>query len=183
MALLGHLASDVQHVGSTAVVGLDAKPILDIAVALDPDHSSGTNEIVRRMEAGGYEYQGDQGPDGGLLFVRATGDVRTVHVHMVPADDPGWTSYIRFRDYLRATPQRRGDYQQLERQLATRYAADREAYTEAKTAFVLETLRLAEKQTTAGESPPRTAAHPIFEFARARYPPIAAHSGTSTVVE
>lgn len=146
--LLGELATDVQHVGSTAVAGLDAKPILDIAVALAPDRDRATNEIVKRMEASGYEYRGDKGPDGGLLFVRAIGDVRTVHVHMVALDDPEWNRYIRFRDYLRATPQRRDDYQRLKRQLATRHAADRGAYTDAKTAFIVETLRLARDQTT-----------------------------------
>lgn len=115
-----------------------------------PSHWTLPTGVVRTRSSGawrrgGYEYPGDQGPDGGLLFVRATGDVRTVHVHMVAVDDPEWTSYIRFRDYLRATPQRRDDYQQLKRQLAARYAADRGAYTEGKTAFVLETLRLAGK--------------------------------------
>jgi len=54
--LLGELATDVQHGGSTAVAGLDAKPILDIAVALAPDCRA-TNEIVKRMEANGYEYR------------------------------------------------------------------------------------------------------------------------------
>lgn len=120
---------------------------MDIAVALAPDRDRDTNEIVKRMEADGYEYRGDKGPDGGLLLVRAIGNVRTVHVHRVALDDPEWNSYIHFRDYLRATPQRRGDYQRLKRQLAGRYAADRGAYTDAKTAFVVETLRLAHDQT------------------------------------
>ncbi len=121
---------------------------MDIAVALAPDRGRDTNEIVKRMEANGYEYRGDNGPDGGLLFVRAIGDVRTVHVHMVAFDDPEWNRYVDFRDYLRATPQRRDDYQRLKRQLAARYAADRGAYTDAKTAFVVETLRLARDPTT-----------------------------------
>jgi GrpB-like predicted nucleotidyltransferase (UPF0157 family) len=141
--LVTRFAADVQHVGSTAVTGLDAKPILDIAVALDPAQDPNTAEIARRMQAGGYQYRGDRGPDGGLFFVRAIGDVHTVHVHMVSVDDPEWARYITFRDYLRATPERRRDYQRLKQELATRYASDRVGYTEAKTAFISETLRLA----------------------------------------
>jgi GrpB-like predicted nucleotidyltransferase (UPF0157 family) len=140
--LLGSLALDVEHVGSTAIADLEAKPILDIAVALDPLNRE-TEEIVRRMEAGGYKYRGDHGPDGGLLFVRAVEGVRRVHVHMVPIDDPEWTAYLDFRDYLRANSARRDEYQQLKRQLAERYPNDREAYTDAKSAFVRDTLRLA----------------------------------------
>lgn len=146
-ALLGKLAIDVQHVGSTSVPGLDAKPILDIAVALDPLARSQVKEIAARMQAGGYQYRGDHGPDGGLMFVRGAGDVRTVHVHMVPGDDPEWTAYIRFRDHLRANPRRRDEYQQLKRQLAARYPDDRAAYTDAKARFVAETLRLVDDQS------------------------------------
>jgi GrpB-like predicted nucleotidyltransferase (UPF0157 family) len=144
-ALLGHLAIDVQHVGSTAVPGLDAKPILDIAVALDQGANRGfVDDVVRRMESGGFQYRGDHGPDGGLMFVKAIGDVRTVHVHMVTFDDPEWSRYICFRDYLRTVPERRDAYQRLKHQLADRYASDRDGYTNAKTGFVMETLRQAE---------------------------------------
>jgi GrpB protein len=63
-------------------------------VALDPVHRRDVSEIRRRMEADGYRYRGDHGPDGGLLFVRGAGEVRTVHVHMVGLDDPEWTRYL-----------------------------------------------------------------------------------------
>lgn len=142
--LLGNLAIDVQHVGSTAVAGLDAKPILDIAVALDSASPAGIDEIVKRMVAAGYVYRGDHGPDGGLMFVRGAWERRTVHVHMVPADDPEWAAYVRFRDHLRANPACRDAYQQLKGRLAARYGEDRGAYTEAKAAFIAEILRHAD---------------------------------------
>jgi GrpB-like predicted nucleotidyltransferase (UPF0157 family) len=148
--LLGPIAADVQHVGSTAIPGLDAKPILDIAVALERNDKVVVSEIVRRMIAGGYEYRGDRGPDGGLLFVRASGMVRTVHVHMVPRNDLEWDHYIRFRDYLRTSPERCREYAALKRQLAARYPTDREAYTHAKAVFVVETLQLADEERASG---------------------------------
>jgi len=148
-AILGQLAVDVQHVGSTSVDSLDAKPILDIAADLHTSPSPDAGEIVRRMETGGYEYRGDHGPNGGLLLIRGTDDVRTVHVHMVPLNETKWTSYIGFRGYLRATPHRRRDYQHLKRDLAARHAHDRGANTEAKAAFILDTLRLAAERTQA----------------------------------
>lgn len=144
--LLGVFAVEVQHVGSTAVEGLDAKPILDIAVGLAPVGGLDVAEIGRRMGECGYEYRGDHGADEGLLFVRGAGVVRIVHVHMVPFGDPQWTDYIRFRDYLRVNPGRRRDYQMLKRDLVTHYADDRGAYTSGKAAFVVETLHLAGAQ-------------------------------------
>lgn len=152
--ILGHRAVDVQHVGSTAVEGLDAKPILDVAGGLHTAPRPDVGEIVQVMEDGGYEYRGDHGTNGGLLFVRGTDAVRTVHVHMIPFGDTEWTNYIGFRDYLRATPQRRHDYQHLKRELAARHAHERGPYTDAKAAFILDTLRLvAERAHALSEVP------------------------------
>jgi GrpB-like predicted nucleotidyltransferase (UPF0157 family) len=147
--ILGHRAVNVQHVGSTAVDGLDAKPILDIAVGLHTAPRPQVGEMVQLMEDGGYVYRGDHGTNRGLLFVRGTDAVRTVHVHMIPFGDTEWTNYIGFRDYLRATPQRRHDYQHLKRDLAARHAHERGAYTDAKAAFILDTLRLAAERAHA----------------------------------
>jgi GrpB-like predicted nucleotidyltransferase (UPF0157 family) len=140
--VLAELANDVQHVGSTAVPGLDAKPILDIAVALDPTQKLSNRAIAGRMESAGYHFVTDSGPDGGLLFVRAQGDIRTVHVHVISADDPEWARYIRFRDLLRTRPELRRSYERLKHQLAVRFAGDRTAYTDAKAVFVAEVLQV-----------------------------------------
>jgi len=141
--VLQELAKDVQHVGSTAIPGLASKPILDIAVALRPDADGG--EIRRRMTQAGYDYQGDQGPDGGLLFVRSKDGVRTVHVHMVDENDPEWDRYLVFRDYLRKRPDRRSEYEELKRRLAASFPTDRDAYTNGKGRFVKETLQLSRR--------------------------------------
>lgn len=92
--------------------------------------------VVSRMEAAGYEYRGDHGVDGGLLFVRGVGDVRVTHVHVVPIDGDQSTNYIGFRDLLRSSPERRDEYAVLKRMLITRHASDRGAYTKAKAGFI-----------------------------------------------
>ena len=99
------------------------------------------------MTAGGYEFVTDNGPDRGLMFARADGDRRAVHVHLLHADDPEWARYIRFRDLLREHPEHREEYLTLKRTLALRCANYRAAYADAKTDFVTDVLRRANSET------------------------------------
>jgi GrpB-like predicted nucleotidyltransferase (UPF0157 family) len=136
---LGDLARSVAHVGSTAVPGLEAKPILDIAVATDGRAPS--EDVVERLCAGGeYTYQGDNREDGGLLFVRGHGTFRTAHVHVVADGSPAWSDYLRFRALLMDDPAARDRYQFEKRRLAQRFSQDRPGYTRAKSAVVEELL-------------------------------------------
>ncbi len=101
--LLGGLACAVIHVGSTSVPGLDAKPILDLAVAVED--GTALDDVVARLCAGGrYSYEGDKGHGGGLLFVRGEGSFRSVHVHVVEKTSTDWADYLRFRELLLRTP-------------------------------------------------------------------------------
>jgi GrpB-like predicted nucleotidyltransferase (UPF0157 family)/GNAT superfamily N-acetyltransferase len=138
--LLRGLAVDVQHVGSTAISGLDAKPILDLAVALAS--RAVVSEVQSRLALREYEFRGDQGSEGGLLFVKTDGDVRSVHLHAVDSQSEQWANYLRFRDHLRRSPSRRDDYRSLKLKLAARYPADRAAYTTGKHRFIRDTLAL-----------------------------------------
>ena len=98
-ALLGAVALEVLHIGSTAVPGMDAKPILDIAVTVGDRVR--IDEVVARLCAGGtYSYDGDRREDGGLLFVRGEGSFRTVHVHVVGVSSQAWKDYRRFHGLL-----------------------------------------------------------------------------------
>jgi len=134
-ALLGGLASDVVHVGSTSVPGIEAKPILDIVVAV-PDRVQ-IDDVVSRLCAGGvYTYEGDRREDGGLLFVRGPGPVRTVHVHVVGTGSRAWADYLRFHAILVADRDARDRYQSEKRRLAELFPHDRQSYTFAKRAVV-----------------------------------------------
>ena len=137
-AALGEIATEVHHVGSTAVPGLSAKPIIDIMVAvtsltLPEDYDS-------KLAPLGYEYHDSE--EAGRLFFRK-GTPRTHHVHIV--ESGSWTlrRHLLFRDYLRAHPQTMQQYVRLKQELAIRFESDRKAYTEAKTEFVESIVALA----------------------------------------
>ncbi len=130
-ALMGDVAVDVVHIGSTAVPGIEAKPILDI-VATVRDNVSIDRVLGRLCASGAYGYEGDQGDDGGLFLVRGTGELRTVHVHVVGTGSQAWVDYRRFHALLVNNPAARARYESAKRQLAARYPHDRRSYTLAK---------------------------------------------------
>ncbi len=129
----GH-AQDIQHIGSTAVPGLAAKPILDIALAVDTDAAVQVcREALLRL---GYEfYDAESNAPGHTYFVRGR-QVRTHQAHLWRLPTPGWANHLYFRDRLRADPALAADYAALKARLAQEYASDKLAYTAAKTDFV-----------------------------------------------
>lgn len=132
---LGELAVAVEHVGSTSVPGLAAKPVLDIAVGLPPVPD--TAALIRVLESRGYSYRGEGDGSIGLVFVwEDTPGHRQVHIHAIPHGGAEWRDYVDFRDLLRAQPELRDRYAQLKRRLARRFSDDRNAYTDAKAGFV-----------------------------------------------
>jgi GrpB-like predicted nucleotidyltransferase (UPF0157 family) len=142
-ALLGDMAIEVLHVGSTSVPGMAAKPILDIVAAVGDDVP--IDEVVGRLCAtGAYGYEGDQGDDGGLLLVRGTGELRTVHVHVVGTGSQAWIDYRRFRSLLVSDDAARRRYESVKRRLAQQYPHDRRAYTQAKAVVIRELLDASE---------------------------------------
>ena len=137
---IGHLGLDIQHVGSTAVPGLDAKPIIDIAVAVAS--VAVIPQCRQPLCSLGYIDRGDGGRDGGYLFVKESApDVRTHHLHMVAIDDPQWCNYLLLRDMLRADETLRTRYAKLKNALQKQFAQDRKGYTEAKHDFIRGILR------------------------------------------
>ena len=75
-----------------------------------------------------------------VFYVMGDAESRSCHIHMVPADGVKWKNYIAFRDYLNANPDAAGRYCVLKRELAGRYADDREAYTEGKAGLITRLL-------------------------------------------
>lgn len=131
LAAAGPMDITIEHVGSTSVPGLAAKPILDIAVAV-----ATTGDIHRlRERLAGHKYidRGDGGADGGWLLVKESApDIRTHHIHVVTKDDPQWGGYLHFRDLLRRDPDARDAYAREKRRLELAFRVDRGAYTDGK---------------------------------------------------
>ncbi|MFL5800334.1 MAG: GrpB family protein [Roseiflexaceae bacterium] len=138
---LGADALDIQHIGSTAVPGLAAKPILDLGIAVAAEVVVAA--CVPRLAALGYTYHGYRGTDQGHFFDQGSEQHLTHYLHMLLIGDPAWSNYLRFRDYLIAHPVVRDAYMQLKQSLAAQYAENRAAYTAAKASFVQHILAAA----------------------------------------
>jgi GrpB-like predicted nucleotidyltransferase (UPF0157 family) len=148
-AACGGLLVQVEHIGSTAVPGLAAKPIIDLMPGLARPEDG--LACVAPMEALGYEYRGAFGIPGRHYFPRqAEGERLAVHAHMFVVGHPEWTRHLLFRDYLRAHPRRMREYEALKRGLAERFRDERAAYTDAKSDFVRATDAMAAQWDSAG---------------------------------
>lgn len=129
--ILGDTAVDIQHVGSTAIRSIQAKPIIDLAVGLRELSDILPHEEILRQQ--GFIFRGEDVP-GQMLFVMGDfeKDTRTHHIHAVKWKSREWNHYIAFRDYLNANPEKAKLYDQRKRELALRYGDDRKSYTAGK---------------------------------------------------
>lgn len=132
----------IEHIGSTAVAGLDAKPVIDMMAPVESLDAS--RPALPVLEKAGYCYAPYR-TDITHWFCKPSPSFRTHHLHLVPFGSQLWIERLAFRDYLRAHPQIASEYAQLKKRLAEQYRLDREAYTDAKTAFVNRILKLAKK--------------------------------------
>lgn len=140
--ILGGLALTIEHVGSTAVPGLDAKPIIDVDVLLrSPD---GLSSTIAALASIGYQHRGDLGIPGREAFRAPAGDSRH-HLYACP-NDAEYQRHIAFRDHLRAHSREADAYAVLKRKLAAKFGEDREAYNNAKREFVESILRKSAKE-------------------------------------
>ena len=138
---LGSAALAVHHVGSTAVPGLTAKPILDLLVAI-PDFAHGT-ALVPRLGALGYEFRPHEETPDRHFFRRRSGTTRTHHLSLAEPGSHYHRVTLAFRDALRADPDLAERYGRLKRRLADEFPRDREGYIAGKTEFVTRALATA----------------------------------------
>lgn len=134
-AILVDDATAVEAIGSSSVVGLLAKPIIDLAVALSAHQDVGG--VRTRLERAGWIYRGDAGDDGGHVFVlEARPWHRIAHLHVVAQDRAQWRDYLRFRDLLRHSADARREYEAVKLRLIDELGGDRKAYTDGKSDVV-----------------------------------------------
>ena len=146
--ILGTAARDIQHVGSTAIPSIKAKPIIDIAVAVYDFNDILVLEPALRNE--GFYFRTNNDMAGQKLwacgsYYEGTGDLQTHFIHVVIADSTEWMNYINFRDYLNKTPSAAKEYEDLKSTLAAKAPVDegRELYLKGKHDFIVYTLRKA----------------------------------------
>lgn len=138
---IGEQVVVIEHVGSTAICGLSAKPIIDIAVAVR--EIADAEKCVTQLEGLGYKSRGELGIPGRQYFTK--GDPRTHHLHMVKLGGDLWRSHLLFRDYLRQHSEVAKEYENLKTELARKHPENREAYTAGKAAFIEGVLKAASR--------------------------------------
>lgn len=131
---------EIQHIGSTAVPGLAAKPIIDLLAGVDSMRTA--ESIAEAICASGYttSIAFNASLTDRKWFMRWADGHRTHHLHVVVHGSAAWHERIRFRDALCARPDLAARYALLKAQLAAAHAGDREAYTEAKAQFIRSVL-------------------------------------------
>lgn len=139
---VGEYIIDIQHIGSTSILDMTAKPILDIGIAI-ADFEEG-KRCIEPIESLGYEYKGENGIPGRHYFVK--GNPTTHHIHIVEIDSEEWKKNITFRDSLRKNEMLAKEYAKLKLELAEKFKYDRVAYTDGKTDFVNYILSLAKNE-------------------------------------
>ncbi len=142
--VVGRWVESIEHVGSTAIYGLDAKPVVDLMVGLRSMYDAGSCEGP--LTNLGYSYWAEGAEPHHRLFVRFANPERTArthNLHLVEARGRYWKEHLLFRDYLRDHPETAPEYVRLKYELADRHRSNREAYTTAKTDFVSRITRRA----------------------------------------
>lgn len=171
--ILGDVIKDIQHVGSTSILTIKAKPIIDIALAVDDFDDILAYE--KQLKDAGFYYRPNAQASirDQLLFAcgnyyEGTGELQTHFIHVVKTNSMDWINYINFRDYINNTPSVAKEYEDLKVSLAQQVPVDsgREKYLKGKHDFIVYTLRKAlvksylEKTVTISIDRPIGSVHP-----------------------
>jgi GrpB-like predicted nucleotidyltransferase (UPF0157 family) len=144
-ALLGLDIGHIHHVGSTSILGLAAKPLIDIDVLMAS--AADIPAAADRLVPAGYEARGSRHGDGVLAFLRRGNPGE--RVYLCPPDSDTHEQRITFRDRLRSDPALAAGYEALKRALAAKFPLDGDAYTAAKGTFIKQALTAGQMTTTA----------------------------------
>ncbi len=127
---LGELSLSVEHVGSTSVAGLSAKPIIDIDVVVRPGDLAAA---IKALAGIGYSHEGNLGIEGRDAFRYSGKDhLMNHHLYVCPEDSPELKRHIAFREYLRAHPEAVREYSRIKEEAAELHPADIDAYIRHK---------------------------------------------------
>ncbi|HIS63083.1 MAG TPA: GrpB family protein [Candidatus Scybalomonas excrementigallinarum] len=142
--ILKDITVDIQHIGSTAITSIHAKPIIDIVVGV-----CDLNDILPYVESlkhHDFIYHGED-VVGQMLFVMGDfeKDIRTHHIHVVKWNGTDWNNYVNFRDYLNVYPEKAMVYDNCKQKLAMQFPNDRKNYTAGKKELITQLLKEASR--------------------------------------
>ncbi|ERJ12129.1 GrpB family protein [Haloplasma contractile] len=144
---LKHIDIQIEHVGSTSVPGLAAKPIIDIDIIVE--NQDDVRKVINCLQVLGYEHQGDLGINGREAFKRKSEAVPYVqeydawcrhHLYVCIRGIPSLENHLRLRNYLRDNENAVREYGKLKKSLAVKYPNDIDSYIEGKTSFITNIL-------------------------------------------
>ena len=136
LEVFGDRAEDIQHIGSTAIEGIQAKPIIDIAVGVLNMEGLPLDRLLERGFQESYNRFSSN-----LLYVLETDDkIRTHQVHILPYDSLQWHNYVDLRDYMNAFPEKAKEYEELKIRLVKECNNVQTAYTDGKHDYMERTL-------------------------------------------
>jgi GrpB-like predicted nucleotidyltransferase (UPF0157 family) len=142
--VLGNFVLEIHHVGSTAISGLKAKPIIDILMVIDSFcNIDKVEEILKEYD---YTNMGMQGISDRYFFAKGSDDNRTHYLHIVDMKGNTYYNQILFRDYLNKYPMYVKKYCDLKQELANKYADDRKKYTALKAEFISDVIGMAKEE-------------------------------------
>jgi GrpB-like predicted nucleotidyltransferase (UPF0157 family) len=124
----------IHHIGSTAIDGIKAKPIIDLLIEVDDIQAIDAYHMS--MQRLGYIPKGEFGIQGRRFFSKGHEEHHTHHIHVFQAGHPEIARHLEFRDYLQAHPDEAQAYSHLKEELACIFPHDTDAYTNGKTAFI-----------------------------------------------
>ncbi|RID85316.1 GrpB family protein [Peribacillus asahii] len=142
--ILADKAISIEHIGSTSVEGLGAKPILDIAIGVNDLEVVG--EFIEPLKQIGYEFVYHKELPERRFFRKGQWRAGTHHLHFYQFEGEHWNNQILFRNYLRNNPDVLKEYHQLKVDLAKKFRFDRVSYTENKHPFIQNVLQKAKKE-------------------------------------
>ena len=141
--IFGSLAKEIEHVGSTSIEGISAKPIIDIAVGLDDLKEFSK---VKKMFKESYHVKENPTEGEELIVKRKDENTTTYLIHVMDRKENRYQDTILFRDYLRTHVKAKKDYEKLKQELAEKYQNDRKTYTASKNDYIKGILKKAKKE-------------------------------------
>lgn len=141
-AAIGDTALRIDHIGSTSIPGLAAKPILDIQISVATFEPLSTFRLP--LELLGFVFRAEN-PELTKRYFREPPGERETHIHVRQAGSFSEQFPLLFRDYLRCHPDDARDYAELKRRLAKQFGSDRQGYADAKDEFIWHTIRQADR--------------------------------------
>lgn len=144
LEILGNKIISIEHIGSTSVKGLGAKPILDIMVGVN--NLDEVDEFIEPLKEIGYEFVYHKEFPERRFFRRGQWRAGTHHLHIYEFESEHWNNNILFRNYLRTHLDALKQYHQLKKELAEKHRFDRVAYTKAKAPFIQNVIKKAKEE-------------------------------------